>query len=197
MILSRQRGLPSPIQPPSPAANDKERRRAMTYGLSTRAFIEDGPAVQVINAEVLRSTARSWHALDADRRLALIERALKPANDLIDAFPWRSDRDERGKEITMIDEILRSRLSRQPRRPQCQPGRHLRRYRQGDRRQLPGAPPDRVERALAAEGEARARSLTPKERGRHALALHRRERPLGDGRRAAEAAQPPLAIPLP
>ena len=59
----------------------------MTYGLSTRAFIEDGPAVQVINAEATRSTARSWHALDADRRLALVERALSPANDLIDAYP--------------------------------------------------------------------------------------------------------------
>jgi hypothetical protein len=35
----------------------------------------------------IRSTARSWHALDAESRLAAIERALKPANDLIDAYP--------------------------------------------------------------------------------------------------------------
>ena len=38
----------------------------MTYGLSTRAFIEDGPAVQVAQADTLRSTARNWRALDED-----------------------------------------------------------------------------------------------------------------------------------
>ena len=59
----------------------------MTYGLSTRAFIEDGPAVQVIHANASRSTARSWNALDPDLRLALIERALSPANDIIDDYP--------------------------------------------------------------------------------------------------------------
>jgi hypothetical protein len=59
----------------------------MTYGLSTRAFIEDGPAVQVAQADTLRSTARAWRALDEARRLALIEQALKPANDCIDEFP--------------------------------------------------------------------------------------------------------------
>ncbi len=59
----------------------------MIYGHNIRAFIEDGPAVQVINAQASRSTARSWRALDADLRLALIEQALKPANDIIDDFP--------------------------------------------------------------------------------------------------------------
>ena len=59
----------------------------MTYGLSTSAFIEDGPAVQVLRASSARSRARSWRALDAERRLALIEQALRPANDLIDAYP--------------------------------------------------------------------------------------------------------------
>jgi hypothetical protein len=59
----------------------------MAYGLSTRAFIEDGPAEQLARADALRSTARAWHALDGARRLALVERALKPANDCIDAFP--------------------------------------------------------------------------------------------------------------
>ena len=59
----------------------------MAYGLSTRAFIEDGPAEQVARADALRSTARAWHALDEARRLALVEGALKPANDCIDAFP--------------------------------------------------------------------------------------------------------------
>lgn len=59
----------------------------MTYGLSTRAFIEDGPAAQAIEARALRTTARSWRVLDVQRRLALVERALKPANDIIDAYP--------------------------------------------------------------------------------------------------------------
>lgn len=59
----------------------------MTYGLSTRAFIEDGPVEQVIKADALRSTARAWRALDASHRLALVERALRPANDCIDNFP--------------------------------------------------------------------------------------------------------------
>jgi len=59
----------------------------MTYGQSTRAVIENGPAEQVINVQASRSTARSWRALDAEGRLALIERALHPANDIIDGFP--------------------------------------------------------------------------------------------------------------
>ncbi len=59
----------------------------MTYGLSTRAFIEDGPVVQVARADTLRSTARSWRALDEAHRLELIETALAAANDRIDAFP--------------------------------------------------------------------------------------------------------------
>ena len=58
----------------------------MTYGLSTRAFIEDGPVAQVARADALRSTARSWRVLDEAHRLDLIERALKPANDC-DEFP--------------------------------------------------------------------------------------------------------------
>lgn len=60
----------------------------MTYGLSTRVFIENGPAAQAIEArQKLHSTARTWRALDDERRLALVERALKPANDIIDAYP--------------------------------------------------------------------------------------------------------------
>ena len=59
----------------------------MTYGLSPRAFIEDGPTVLTMELRSSRSTARSWRALDAESRLAAIERALKPANDLIDAYP--------------------------------------------------------------------------------------------------------------
>jgi hypothetical protein len=59
----------------------------MTYGLSTSAFIEDGPAVQVAHANNLRSTARAWRVLDEARRIELIEQALNAANDRIDAFP--------------------------------------------------------------------------------------------------------------
>ena len=59
----------------------------MTYGLSTRAFIEDGPTAQVAKLDALRSTARSWRALDEAHRIDLIEVALKPANDQIDSFP--------------------------------------------------------------------------------------------------------------
>ena len=59
----------------------------MTYGHSAPAFIEDGPVEQVARADSLRSTARTWRALDEARRLELIERALLPANDWIDSFP--------------------------------------------------------------------------------------------------------------
>jgi hypothetical protein len=59
----------------------------MTYGLSKAAFIEDGPAATALKMQATHSTARAWHALDPERRIALVERALKPANDLIDAYP--------------------------------------------------------------------------------------------------------------
>jgi hypothetical protein len=53
----------------------------MTYGNSTSAFIENGPVEQVAKVEALRTTARSWRALNEARRLELIECALNPAND--------------------------------------------------------------------------------------------------------------------
>jgi hypothetical protein len=59
----------------------------MTYGLSTRAFVEDGPVEQVAKLESSRSTARSWRVLDEARRLELIEQALLAANDRIDGYP--------------------------------------------------------------------------------------------------------------
>jgi len=86
-VLCRRRRNISPPSPQTPAANDNERRRAMTYGLSTSAFIEDGPEVQAMRTRSSYSTARSWRALTAERRLALIEQALAPANDRIDAYP--------------------------------------------------------------------------------------------------------------
>ena len=59
----------------------------MAYGLSTRAFIEDGPVEQVAKAEAIRSTARTWRALNEANRLAIIEQALRAANDRIDGYP--------------------------------------------------------------------------------------------------------------
>ena len=59
----------------------------MAYGHSIRAFIENGPAEQVAKVESVRSTARAWRALDEARRLELVQRALRPANDCIDNFP--------------------------------------------------------------------------------------------------------------
>jgi len=49
----------------------------MIAGLSTRMFIEDGPVVQTARMEASRSTARSWHILDAERRIAMVEKALR------------------------------------------------------------------------------------------------------------------------
>ena len=59
----------------------------MAYGLSTRAFIEDGPVEQVAKSEENRSTARSWRALSEACRLEVIEQALRAANDRIDGYP--------------------------------------------------------------------------------------------------------------
>jgi hypothetical protein len=58
----------------------------MAYGLSSRAFIEDGPVEQVARAESIRSTARSWRALSETCRLAAIEQALRAANDRVDGY---------------------------------------------------------------------------------------------------------------
>ena len=59
-----------------PATTKRARRPTMAYGLSTRAFIEEGPVVQVAKADALRSTARSWRVLSEACRLAAIEQAL-------------------------------------------------------------------------------------------------------------------------
>ena len=59
----------------------------MTYGLSTRAFIEGGPVEQVAKADASRSTARSWRALSEACRLQMVEQAVRAANDRIDAYP--------------------------------------------------------------------------------------------------------------
>ena len=59
----------------------------MTYGLSTRAFVEAGPVQQVAKVDAMRTTARSWRALSEACRLEAIEQALRAANDRIDAYP--------------------------------------------------------------------------------------------------------------
>jgi hypothetical protein len=59
----------------------------MAYGLSTRAFIENGPVEQVAKLDAKRSTARSWRALNEACRLAVVEQAVRAANDRIDEFP--------------------------------------------------------------------------------------------------------------
>lgn len=59
----------------------------MTYGLNRAVFVEDGAAMRAEQVRLARSTARSWSMLDHDRRLALVDRALRPANDLIDGYP--------------------------------------------------------------------------------------------------------------
>ena len=56
----------------------------MTYGLSTHLFIENGPASHPLRVRASHSRARSWRALNSDRRLAAIEQALDPANEPID-----------------------------------------------------------------------------------------------------------------
>ena len=56
----------------------------MTYGLNSRLFIENGPAIRAAQAHARSSSDafRAWGGLDADKRLALIEKALrKPAKD--------------------------------------------------------------------------------------------------------------------
>ena len=59
----------------------------MAYGLSTRAFIEDGPARPLAEAETARSSERTWRALSHATRLEVVEQALRAANDSIDGYP--------------------------------------------------------------------------------------------------------------
>lgn len=53
----------------------------MAYGLNPRLFVENGPAIQAAAAHARSSSDayRAWAGLDADRRLALVEKALHPA----------------------------------------------------------------------------------------------------------------------
>ena len=62
----------------------------MAYGLNPRLFIENGPAIRAAEAHASSSSNafRAWGGLDADKRMALIEKLLrKPANDDGNDFP--------------------------------------------------------------------------------------------------------------
>lgn len=63
----------------------------MAYGLNARLFIENGPAIRAAEAHARSSSTafRAWGGLDADKRLALIEKALRNAanDDGSDGFP--------------------------------------------------------------------------------------------------------------
>ena len=63
----------------------------MTYELNPQLFIENGPAILASKSAAARRSSRNylaWRALDAERRLALVERALAPAanDDSPDGF---------------------------------------------------------------------------------------------------------------
>jgi hypothetical protein len=60
----------------------------MTYGHSTR-LSDENTTVQraLVRASGTWGGYQAWRLLDAERRLALVEEALDPANDLIDDFP--------------------------------------------------------------------------------------------------------------
>ena len=61
----------------------------MAYGLSPRLFIEHGPAVTAAEQQAPRSSTvyRGWLELNKECRLAIVEKALRPANDVIDGYP--------------------------------------------------------------------------------------------------------------
>jgi hypothetical protein len=65
-----------------PQRQDRERIIVMTYGLSTRLFVENGPAVEAAKVSAKsRTTAYAvvWERLKQDERLHLVDGALKNA----------------------------------------------------------------------------------------------------------------------
>lgn len=58
----------------------------MTYGQSIRAPGDNAVQKALARASGTWGGYQAWRQLDADRRLELIEQALKPANDT-DAYP--------------------------------------------------------------------------------------------------------------
>jgi hypothetical protein len=59
----------------------------MAYGLDPRLFLENGPAIhaRAVHARSSTKAFRAWSGLDAEHRMALVERALHAAaNDSAD-----------------------------------------------------------------------------------------------------------------
>ena len=56
----------------------------MTYGLDRR-LPEETPAAEALQPR--RIGFGRWRSLDSQTRLLMVERELRPANDLIDGFP--------------------------------------------------------------------------------------------------------------
>jgi len=62
----------------------------MAYGLNRQLFVENGPALTAADGRRPRSSVvyRAWRGLNPEHRLAIVERALKPANDdSVDGYP--------------------------------------------------------------------------------------------------------------
>jgi hypothetical protein len=61
----------------------------MTYGHRSRASAENHAATEraVARGSGTWGDYQAWRQLDPDSRFALIQQALKPANDIIDEFP--------------------------------------------------------------------------------------------------------------
>ena len=78
----------------------------MAYGLSTRAFIEDGPVEQVAKAEAIRSTARSWRALTKPVGWKSSNRRSAPPMTASTNIRSLSEKPETERMVTMIDEIF-------------------------------------------------------------------------------------------
>ena len=85
-FLSRRRLIWDPLPSPRTGGDQKEEVN-MAYGLDPRLFLENGPAnhAATVHARSSSNAFRAWSGLDADRRLALVERVLRPAaNDSAD-----------------------------------------------------------------------------------------------------------------
>lgn len=62
----------------------------MAYGLNTQSFGANGASVHAADALARSSTMafRTWRTLSEERRLALVDKALrKPAEELADGYP--------------------------------------------------------------------------------------------------------------
>lgn len=62
----------------------------MAYGFNPRLFLENGPVIRAAEARARSSSApfHAWRSFDRERRLQLIEQALRvPANDDCDGLP--------------------------------------------------------------------------------------------------------------